>query len=118
MPLDHPPVSSDESVRVFRSRNCSDLPHLYSSGFLFLPDIFAGCLPRPTSAADKSVTWLSPRLWYYTAVRLLTERRSPFRLRLSVRLPRCHSEILPVLLRSRFVLPYRAVRKHLGAVGE
>src|SRR4051794_21676229 len=25
---------------------------------------------------------------------------------------------LPVLLRSRVVLPYRAVRKHLGAVGE
>jgi hypothetical protein len=25
---------------------------------------------------------------------------------------------LPVLLRSRAVLPYRAIRKHLGAVGE
>ena len=31
---------------------------------------------------------------------------------------RCHPETLPVLLRSRIVLPYRAVRKHLGAVGE
>src|SRR5882762_3337189 len=28
---------------------------------------------------------------------------------------RCHPETLPVLLRSRAVLPYRAVRKHLGA---
>jgi hypothetical protein len=27
-------------------------------------------------------------------------------------------ETLPVLLRSRTVLPHRAVRKHLGAVGE
>jgi hypothetical protein len=30
----------------------------------------------------------------------------------------CHPETLPVLLWSRIVLPYRAVRKHLGAVGE
>jgi hypothetical protein len=29
-----------------------------------------------------------------------------------------HLETLPVLLRSRAVLPYRAIRKHLGAVGE
>src|SRR5215831_12687496 len=45
-----------------------------------LSDIFVGCLPRPASVADKSVTWLSPRLRYYPAVRLLTERCSPFRL--------------------------------------
>jgi len=34
------------------------------------------------------------------------------------RLLRCHPETLPVLLRSGLVLPYCAVRKHLGAVGE
>jgi hypothetical protein len=28
---------------------------------LLFPTIFAGCLPRPTSVADYSVTWLSPR---------------------------------------------------------
>ena len=53
--------------------------HLVS--FLFLT-IFAGCLPRPTLVADRSVTRLSPRFRYYSAVGLLTERRSPFRLRL------------------------------------
>jgi hypothetical protein len=36
----------------------------------------------------------------------------------SARRPRFHPETLPVLLRSRATLPYRAVRKHLGAVGE
>ena len=44
--------------------------------------VFAGCLPRPTSAASCPVTRLSPRLWYYTAVRLLTGHRSPLRFRL------------------------------------
>jgi hypothetical protein len=29
-----------------------------------------------------------------------------------------HPETLPVLLRSRAVLPYRAIRNHLGPVGE
>src|SRR6516165_3309134 len=55
------------------------LTHLVS--FLF-PTVFAGCLPRPTSAAGRPVTRLSPCLWYYTAVRLLTGRRSPLRSRL------------------------------------
>jgi hypothetical protein len=41
-----------------------------------------------------------------------------FAFRLSVCLLRCHPETPPVLLRSRVVLPYRAIRKHLGAVGE
>src|SRR5216684_6566582 len=74
--------------------------HLVSLLFL---TIFAGCLPRPTPVADNSVTRLSSRFRYCSAVRLLTERRSPFRLRLSVRLLRCHPETLSVLLRSRLV---------------
>src|SRR3984893_10702586 len=86
--------------------------------FSLSPTVFADCLPRPTSAAGSPVTRLSPRLWYYTAVRLLTEHRSPFRSRLYVCLLQCHPETLSVLLRSRIVLPYRAIRKHLGAVGE
>src|SRR5215467_14329676 len=49
-----PPVSSDENVRVFRLRNCSDLPHPYSSGFLSLPDhpcrlSFPDPLPSPVA---------------------------------------------------------------------
>src|SRR5262249_53512599 len=37
--------------------------------------------PSPAhSAADRSVAWLSPRLWYYSAVRRLARRRSPLRL--------------------------------------
>ena len=55
------------------------LAHLVS--FLF-PTIFAGCLPRPSSVAGCPVTQLSLRVCYYTAVRLLAERRSPFRFRL------------------------------------
>src|SRR3954466_4573608 len=39
--------------------------------FSLFPTAFADCLPRPTSAASFPVTRLSPRLWYYTAVRLL-----------------------------------------------
>ena len=31
---------------------------------------------------------------------------------------RCQPETLSVFLRSRTVLPYRAIRKHLGAAGE
>src|SRR5215210_4804262 len=42
-------------------------PRPYSSGFSLFPTAFAGCLPRPTSAAGCPVTRLSPRLWYYTA---------------------------------------------------
>ena len=55
------------------------LPHLAS--LLFLP-VFVRCLPRPTLAADHSVTRLSPCFGYHAAVRLLTEHRSPFRFRL------------------------------------
>src|SRR5260370_20950621 len=41
--------------------------HLVS--FVFLT-IFAGCLPRPPLVAARSVTRLSPRFRYYSAVRL------------------------------------------------
>jgi hypothetical protein len=53
----------------------------YPSSLLFLP-VFVRCLPRPTGAADFSVTRLSPRFRYYSAVRLLTEHHSPLRFRL------------------------------------
>src|SRR3954453_746484 len=76
------------------------LTHLVFSLF---PTAFADCLPRPTSAASFPVTRLSPRLWYYTAVRLLPGHRSPLPSRLTVRLLQCHPETLPVLLRSRVV---------------
>jgi hypothetical protein len=50
--------------------------HLVSSLF---PTVFAGCLPRPNSVAGRPVTRLSPRLRYYAAARLLSERRLPLR---------------------------------------
>src|SRR5713101_6033264 len=90
----------------------------YSLTFSFFPAVFAGCLPRPISVAVCSVAWCWPRFRYYSAVRLLVEHHSPFRVCLSVCFPRCHPKTPPVLLRSRAVLPYRAVRTHLGAVGE
>src|SRR5713101_7398119 len=58
------------------------LPALAHLVFSFFPTAFAGCLPRPTAAAGRPVTRLSPRFRYYPAVRLLTERRSPLRSRL------------------------------------
>jgi hypothetical protein len=51
------------------------------TSLLFLP-AFVCRLPRPTPVADRSVTRLSPCLKYYSAVRLLTEHRSPLRFRL------------------------------------
>ena len=51
------------------------------TSLLFLP-AFVCRLPRPTPVADRSVTRLSPCLQYYSAVRLLTEHRSPLRSRL------------------------------------
>jgi hypothetical protein len=49
---------------------------------LIFPSAFACRLPRPTSVADCSVTRLSPRIRYYSAVRLLARHRFPFRFRL------------------------------------
>src|ERR1700691_2727990 len=73
----------------------------YSLPSSLLPTAFAGCLPRPNSVAGHPVTRLSPRLWYYTTVRLLSELCSPFRSRLWVRLLQSHPETLTALLRSR-----------------
>jgi hypothetical protein len=49
---------------------------------LLFPPAFVCRLPRPTPVAGCPVTRLSPRLRYYTAVRLLAEYRSPLRSRL------------------------------------
>src|SRR5215472_12227492 len=74
---------------------------IFSHLVSFLPlTLFAACLPRPTLLADRSVTRLSPRFSYYSAVGLLIERRSPARLRLYVRLPPCPPGTLSVLLRA------------------
>src|ERR1700756_2881171 len=78
------PVHQSPQTRMYGFFTHGTVPpsRLYSSGFLSLPDIFAGCLPRPTLVANRSATRFSPRFRYYSAVGLLTERRSPFRLRL------------------------------------
>jgi hypothetical protein len=58
-------------------------PHRpYSSRFLSLPNRLCRP-PSPThSAARFLVAWLSPRFWYYSAVRLLPRHCFPLRLRL------------------------------------
>jgi hypothetical protein len=63
--LTHLPV-----VSMFRTRtsNCIN------------PTTFASRLPRPTPTAGLPVTWLSPGLKYYSAVRPLTRHRFPFHL--------------------------------------
>ncbi len=61
----------------------TDPPHRpYALTSLLFPPAFVCRLPRPTPVADCSVTRLSPCLKYYSAVRLLTEHRFPFRFRL------------------------------------
>src|ERR1700740_3710630 len=75
-------------------------------------------LPRPTRSPIARSRGFHRASGTTQAVRLLTRHRFPFRLRLLVHLARCHPQTVSVLLRSRVVLPYRAVRKHLGSVGE
>src|SRR5215470_3025205 len=76
-------------------------------------------LPRRILAADCSVTRVSSRFRYYSAVRRLTQRCLAISLALIGWLTLAASQRLrQSLLRSHVVLPYRAVRKHLGAVGE
>src|SRR5713226_9362683 len=57
------------------------LPALTHLARCLFPTAFAGRLPRLTLVAAYAVTRLSPRFRYFAAVRLLTELRSPFRLR-------------------------------------
>jgi hypothetical protein len=85
--------------------------------FLFLT-LFAGCLPRPTSAAGCPVTWLSPR--FIGTVQPSDYCQSVARhFACAYRFAYSSApETLPVLLRSRAVLLYRAARNHLGTVGE
>ncbi len=52
------------------------LPALAHPARSLSPAIFAGRLPRPTLVAACAVTRLSPRLRYYSAVRLLTKPRT------------------------------------------
>ena len=90
------------------------LAHLVFSRF---PTAFAGCLPRPTSAAVSGHA-------AFTALEVLHSRPSTDRASLAISLSLIGlltpvpPETLSVLLRSRITLPYRAIRKHLGAVGE
>src|SRR6266566_5047783 len=87
-----------------------------SSRFLSLLDRLRRLASPTHSVAVLLVVRLSPHLRYYPAVRPLPEHRFSFHLRLWSRFPRCHPRTLEVLLGSRPDLPYRAVRKHLGAV--
>ena len=76
-------------------------------------------LPRRILAADCSVTRVSSRFRYYSAVRRLTQRYLAISLALIGWLTLAAGQRLrQSLLRSHVVLPYRAVRKHLGVVGE
>src|SRR5512132_3254286 len=97
----------------------TDPPHRpYSSDFPSLPS----CLRLPPSP-----THSDRRLLGHTAFPALQVQRSspttgraslPTSLPLIGSLTPMQLETLPVLLRSRAVLPYRAIRKHLGAAGE
>jgi len=76
--------------------------------------------PRPHACPWRiapRITWLSPCLKYYSAVRLLAGRRSSLHITLIESLTRRHSGPPRVLLGSRMSLPHRAIRKHLGTRG-
>jgi hypothetical protein len=97
----------------------TDPPHRpYSSGCPSHPS----CLrppPSPTHSGRRSL-----RHAVLAALQVLHSGPSTGRASLATSLPLIglltpvHPETLPVLLRSRAVLLYRAIRKHLGAVGE
>src|SRR6202047_324635 len=91
-------------------------PRPYSSGFFFLPDLLR-LPPSPThSVADFSVT--SFHLLQVPRSSPTTGRAPlPTSLSLIGSLPPEPPEILPVLLRSHAILPYRAARNHLGSGG-
>src|SRR5437899_5718351 len=83
--------------------------------FCLSSTVFAGWLPRPTR---------SPCFWWCDFRRTsgttqpsdhFQSTASRFACAYGVAFPRCHPRTLEVLLGSRPDLPYRAVRKHLGA---
>src|SRR5215472_15855799 len=93
-------------------------PRPCSSGFLSPPNRLRR-LPSPTHIRRRL-----PGHAAFTALGVLHSRPSTGRASLAISLSligmlfQCHLETPPVLLRSRVTLPYRAIRKHLGAVGE
>src|ERR1700733_1844485 len=93
-------------------------PRPCSSGFLSLPNRLRR-LPSPAHFRRRS-----PGRAAFTALVVLHSRPSTDRASLAISLwligllTPLPPETLSVLLRSRIVLPYRAIRKHLGAVGE
>src|SRR5215467_1175693 len=91
-------------------------PRPYSSGFFSLPDLLR-LPPSPThSVADYSVTGF--RLLQVPRSSPTTGRASlPISLALIGSLPPVPPGTLPVLPRSRAILPYRAARNHLVSGG-
>jgi hypothetical protein len=93
-------------------------PRPYSSGFLSLPNRLRR-LPSPAHFRRRL-----PGHAAFTALVVLHSRPSTDRASLAISLSLIGlltpvpPETLSVLLRSRVFLPYRAIRKHLGAVGE
>ena len=110
------PVSSDDDVRVFPKG--TDPPHRpYSADFPSLPSCLRP-LPSPAHSRRRSLGHAAFAALQVPFSGPTTDRASlAISLSLIGPLTPMHREILPVLLRSRAVLPYRA-RKHLGAVGE
>jgi hypothetical protein len=105
-------------VRVFRSRNCSSFAALLT-GFLFLPN----SLRLPPSPASLQLPIARSR--GFRPLQVLpgsptTDEALHRHFACAYRFAYAdgQSATPPVLLRSRAVLPYRAVRKHLGAAGE
>src|SRR5437667_6029365 len=114
------PVHQSPPTRMYGFFTHGTVPpsRLYSSGFLSLPDHLRR-LPSPTQFRRRS-----PGHVTFITLQVLCSRPTTDRASLAPSLSLIGSftpvppETLPVLLRSRVVLPYRAARKHLGAVGE
>src|ERR1039457_4522785 len=112
-----PAVSSDDDVRVFPKG--TDPPHRpYSSDFPALPSGLR-LPPSPNHSRRRSLGHTAFTVLVVLFGSPTTDRASlPISLSLIGSLTPMLLGTLPVLLRSRAVLPYRAIRKHLGAVGE
>src|SRR5215469_15869842 len=115
------PVRQSPRTLMFGSFTQGTVPpqRSYSLVSCFIQRSSSARLPRRFLAADCSVTRVSSRFRYYSAVRRLTQHCLAISLALIGWLTLAAGQRLrQSLLRSHVVLPYRAVRNHLGAVGE
>src|SRR4051794_32457207 len=101
----------------FRARLGFSLPS-FLSGQRGITPAFGYAAPHPSVGGTSTLLNSVLLSTHYAAVRLLTKRCFPLHVSVyKVADSGSHPETLPVLLRSRIALPYRAARNHLESGG-